>query len=183
VRVSYMRLVVLKLVGLLIASALSAGCYTYSTIDLASAAPGMEVRARVSAATAAQLAPSLGMSDARLLSGPVVQRDADGLTIRVPTAPIGTIGAQEGLFQQILVNRSDLLELESRQLDRTRTGVMIGAAFVGATVIAVTALHGRSSGANATTEPPSNFNRRARGVQLTFVAPIRGVLGGARRQN
>src|SRR5262249_12284670 len=140
----------LKSVGLLMAPVLLAGCYAYSTIDLASAAPGMEVRARVSAVTAAPLGPSLGMSDARLLSGPIVQRDVDGLTIRVPTAPIGTIGAQEGLFQQILINRGDLLELESRQLDRTRTGVVIGAAFVGATVIAVTALHGRSSGANPT---------------------------------
>src|SRR5215831_2872972 len=178
-----MRIAVSRLLVVLCFPALFAGCYTYSTIDLASAAPGMEVRARVSAATAAQLGPSLGMSDARLLSGPIVQRDADGLTIRVPSAPMGTIGAQEGLFQQILINRSDLLELESRQLDRTRTGVMIGAAFVGATVIAVTALHGRSSGANPITEPPSNFNRRARGVHLTLTVPMGGVRASARRQN
>jgi hypothetical protein len=177
-----MRFAVLKSTGL-VALALFGGCYTYSTIDLASVTPGMEVRARVSAATAAQLGPSLGMSDARLLSGPIVQNDADGLTIKVPTAPMGTIGAQEGLFQQILINRSDLLELESRRIDRARTGVVIGAAFVGATVIAVTALHGRSSGDNAVTEPPANFNRGARGVHLTFVVPVRGVLGGARRQN
>jgi hypothetical protein len=134
------------------------GCYTYLPINVASATPGMEVRARVSATTAAQLGPSLGISDARLLSGPVVQNEADGLTIRVPTVPAGTIGAQEGLFQQIMINRGDLLEIESRQLDRTRTGVMIGAAFVGAAAIAVTALHGHSTGDAAVVEPPANFS-------------------------
>src|SRR5262249_6692603 len=138
--------------------ALFAGCYTYSTIDAAGAAPGMEVRARVSAATAAQLGPTLGISNGRLLSGPVVRAESVGVTIRVPTVPMGTIGAQEGLYQELLINRGDLLELESRQLDRTRTGMMIGAAAVGAAVITVTLLHGRSSGGNAVTEPPSNFN-------------------------
>jgi hypothetical protein len=178
-----MRVAVVKSVGLLFAPVLVAGCYTYSTIDLASATPGMDVRARVSAATAAQLGPSLGMTDARLLSGPVVHKEAEALTIKVPSAPVGTIGAQEGLFQQILISRGDLLELESRQLDRTRTGVMIGAAFVGAAAIAITALHGHSSGDAAVTEPPANFNIGFLTIRLAPSLPNRGVRGRVRRQN
>ena len=153
-----MRAAVSRFLVVLCVPALFAGCYTYSTIDLASATPGMAVRARVSAATAAQFGPTLGLSNGRLLSGPVVHAESAGVTIRVPTVPAGTIGAHEGLFQELLINRGDLLELESRQLDRTRTGMMIGAAVAGAVVMTVTLLHGRSSGDNAVTEPPSNFN-------------------------
>src|SRR5215831_2055023 len=103
-----MRVAVSRFLVVLCYPALFAGCYTYSTIDLASAAPGMEVRARVSAATAAQIGPTLGISNGRLLSGPVVRAESAGVTIKVPTAPVGTIGAQEGLFQDILINRGDL---------------------------------------------------------------------------
>ena len=98
------------------------------------------------------------MSDARLLSGAVVDNQADGLTLKVPSVPAGTVGAPDGLFQQILINRGDLLELETKQLDRTRTRVAIGAAVVGTAALAVAVLHGaRSVGDAAVTEPPANF--------------------------
>jgi len=162
-----MRRYTLKAVGALLAPAALAGCYSYSVIDAAGAKPGMEVRARVSMATASQIGPSLGVSDARLISGAVVNNQSDALTLKVPTVAPGTMGQQEGLFQQILINRSDVLELESKQLDRTKTRWMVGAAVVGAAVVMATIIKsGRSSGDNAVVEPPSNFNRR--GIQLRF---------------
>jgi len=123
------------------------------------------------------------MSDARLLSGPVVHNAAEGLTLRVPSAPIGTLGAQEGLFQQILINRGDLLELESRQLDRTRTGVLVGAAVMGAAVIAVTALHGHSTGDAAVTEPPANFSIGFLSIHLAPFVSNHGPRRSVRRGN
>ena len=129
----------------------------------------------MSAPTAAQLGPSLGIADARLLSGPVVNNEADGLTIRVPTVPVGTIGAQDGLFQQVLISRRDVLELESRQLDRTRTGIVIGAVLAGATVIAVSSLHGRSTGDAAVSEPPANFTIGFLSFRLAPFVPVHGV--------
>jgi hypothetical protein len=176
-----MRVEVFKSVVGLFAVATLVGCYTYLPITLASATPGMEVRARVSATTAAQLGPSLGISDARLLSGPVVQNETEGLTLKVPTVPAGTIGAQEGLFQQVLISRGDLLELETRQLDRTRTGVAIGAAFVAATAITVAALHGRSTGDNAVVEPPANFNIGV--LRIRLGAPARNPVRTGPRRN
>jgi hypothetical protein len=155
---------------------LAGGCYTYSSIDLASAAPGSQVRARVSAARAAQIGPSIGMTDARLLSGPVVTNDAEGLTIRIPTAPIGTIGAEDGLYQQLLINRGDILEVESKQLDRTRTSVAIGAAVVGATAMVVTAFRGgHSTGSGAVTEPPSNFTIGFVGLRPVLLVRARSI--------
>jgi hypothetical protein len=156
-----MRKYVLTAVGALIAPAALAGCYSYSVIDVAGAKPGMDVRARVSMATASQIGPSLGVGDARLISGAVVDNQRDALTLKVPTVAAGTMGVQDGLFQQILINRGDVLELESKQLDRTKTRWVVGAAVVGAAVVTATIIKsGRSTGDNAVTDPPSNFNRR-----------------------
>ena len=99
------------------------------------------------------------MSDARLLSGSVVDEQADGLTPEVPSVPAGTTGAQEGLFQQILITRKDLLELESKRLDNTRTRLAVATGVVWRRcALAVTMLRGHSSGESAVNEPPGTFN-------------------------
>jgi hypothetical protein len=167
----------LRVVALLVVPVLLAGCYTYSPIEVAAAAPGMEVRARVSAATAAQLAPSLGVGDARLLSGSVVDQQAEGLTLRVASVPPGTIGAPDGLFQQILITRGELLELESRQLDNTRTRLAIGAGVVGAAVMAAAILRGHSTGESAVVEPPANFSLGPLRIHIGPFAPHLGFGG------
>ena len=167
----------MRVVALLLAPVLLAGCYTYSPIEVAAVAPGMEVRARVSAATAAQLAPSLGMSDARLLSGSVVDQQAEGLTLKVASVPVGTIGAPEGLFQQILITRGELLELESKQLDNTRTRLAIGAGVVGAAVVAAAILRGHGSGESAVVEPPANFSLGLLQIHVGRFVPLLGVGG------
>jgi hypothetical protein len=140
--------------------ALTTGCYTYAPIELATVTPGMDVRARVRATTAEQLGPSLGMSDARLLSGSVVDLTPDGVTLRVESVRAGTIGAPEGLLQQILISRADVLELESKRLDQGRTRLAVAAGVVGAAALAVTIVRGRSTGESAVTEPPANFTLR-----------------------
>src|SRR5690349_12537260 len=109
----------------------------------------MEVRARVTAGTAQQLAPSLRMSDARVLSGSVVETPVDGLTLRVASAPAGAVEAPDGLFQQVFIKRGELLELESRRLDNGRTRLAVGAGVVGAVALAATMLRGHSSGESA----------------------------------
>jgi len=150
------------------------GCYTYTPIELTSVTPGTDVRARIRATTAEQLGPSLAMSDARVLSGSVVDLTADGMTLKVESVRAGTNGAPEGLFQQILISRADLLELESRQLDRSRTRLAAAAGVTGAALLAVTMLRGRSSGESAVTEPPANFTLGSRGAGggLTFVLEL-----------
>lgn len=153
-----MRIVALKIVAPLVVPVLFTGCYTYLPIE-----------------PAAQLAPSLGMSDARLLTGSVVDKQADGFTLKVASVPMGTIGAQGGLFQQILITRADLLELESRRLDDTRTRIAVAAGVVGAAAVAATILRGHSSGESAVAESPSNFDRVGRRVHVGRFAPVLGV--------
>jgi hypothetical protein len=115
------------------------------------------------------------MSDARLLSGSVVDAPGDGLTLRVAAAPAGAVGAQDGLFQDIFITRTQLLELESRRLDQTRTRLAVGASVVGAVALAATMLRGHSSGESAVTEPPANFTLANLRFQTGRFGPMLGV--------
>jgi hypothetical protein len=123
---------------------LLAGCYEYQVIQPGAAAQGSDVRARVSAATSDRIAPLLGLPDARVVTGTVVQRDADGsLVVEVPTAPEpGPGGSVQSFAQRVSLGKSDILELESRKLDVARTGVVVGAIAVIGGSAAIAALHG-----------------------------------------
>jgi len=147
------------------ACGLLSGCYTYTPLDVANAGPQANVRARLSAPAAARISPSLGNGDSRMLSGVVVDKAANALTLEVSSVPVGTATAQQGLFQRVTIAPTDIVELETRTLDKQRTGLLVGAAVVGAGVITAAIIHGQSTGANSPTEPPSNFLRR---VAFTF---------------
>jgi len=146
-----------KPIALLFAPALLAGCYNYAAVDSANLTPGMAVRARISASAAPRYASTLGTSNARVLSGKLIDTQGGDLTLEVPAAPIGTVGAQEGLVQRLAVSRSDVLELEARRYDAKKTGMLIGVAAVGIGAGVAVALRGKSSGEGAVQEPPVNF--------------------------
>jgi hypothetical protein len=156
---THVRIAIRKPITALLAPALFAGCYTYAPIETTAAIPGMEVRTRVSAATAERIASSVGLSEARVLDGVVVDNQAaGGLSLRIPSVPTGTAGAEEGLFQTISINRQDILEMESKKLDQTRTRLAVGAAVVGAVAMVTTATYRtRATGDGPTTEGPPNF--------------------------
>jgi len=108
---------------------LSTACYTYAPLDPASAQPGTEVRARVSARSAEQIATLLGTTDARLLTGTVVRAGPDTLLVEVPTAArVASAGGTVTLHQRIGLARPDVLELEQRTFSRARTTIVVGAA-------------------------------------------------------
>jgi len=115
----------------LLAPAFLAACYTYAPIQSSSVSPGVGVRARVSASAAEQVAPLLGMTDARVLTGTLVDNRSGVLVVEVPTvAQSGTGSSAQNLYQRISIAPGDLVELESRKLDRKRTALVIGAAAI-----------------------------------------------------
>ena len=127
----------------LLAPVLLAGCYSYANVDPSAVQPGMGVRARVSSTTAERIAPLLGVSDARVVTGTFVDNASGGMLIEVPTsAQAGTETTGEHLAQRILVRPGELLELESRKLDKRRTALVVGTAVVVAGSAAVAALQG-----------------------------------------
>jgi hypothetical protein len=127
----------------LLAPVLLAGCYTYAPVQSSALSPGTGVRARVSATAAERVAPLLGVSDARVLTGTLIDNRSGTLIVEVPTlaqASIGTSG--QTLNQRISIAPSDLVEIESRKLDRRRTGLVVGAAAVVSISATIAALKG-----------------------------------------
>jgi hypothetical protein len=128
----------------LLAPALLTGCYTYAPIQSSAVQPGTGVRARVSATAAEQVAPLLGVTDARLLTGTLIDNRAGVLIVEVPTiAQSGGAGSSvQSLYQRISIAPGDLVELESRTLDRRRTAIVVGAAAIIAGSATIAALKG-----------------------------------------
>jgi hypothetical protein len=119
------------------------GCYSYAAIEPAAARPGTGVRARVSAAAGERLAPLLG-TETRLLSGTLIEARTDTLIVEVPTAVRTLVAGSslQPLHQRVSIARGELFELETRQLDRLRTGLVAGAVAVVAGAVVIRAIRG-----------------------------------------
>jgi hypothetical protein len=108
---------------------LLAGCYTYAPIASTELQPGIGVRARVNAATAEALQPLLGTADARVLTGVIITASPDTLLIEVPTTTRAEIGnSLQTLNQRVAVPRVSIFQLDTRRIDRLRTGLVVGSA-------------------------------------------------------
>ncbi len=134
---------------LVVAPLLLSGCYKYATVQPGEVLPGTGVRARVSAATAERIAPLLGTTDARVLTGQLIENQSGTLLVEVPTVvQAGMAGATQTLSQRISIPRAELLELESRRLDKVRTGAVTAAIAAVAISSAVAAIRNNDPGTN-----------------------------------
>ena len=103
----------------------------------------MGVRARITASAAEQVAPLLGVSDARVLTGKLVDNASGTMIVEVPTMVPARAGASaQSLYQRISIAPNQVVELESRQLDRTRTALVVGATVFVGTTAAIAAFKG-----------------------------------------
>ena len=120
-------------------AAASLGCYTYVPATLDVVPVGTEVRALLSTKTELALRDSLGV-DLHPLRGTLVDRQDGRLLLSVRTA-VGSreLGSQP-LYQRIAVTPQDVLRVEVRRLQRTKT-VAFAFAVVGvATLVTLGAL-------------------------------------------
>jgi hypothetical protein len=118
-------------------------CYTYAPVQPATVTPGTSVRARISATAAERVAPLIGVNDARLLTGKFAGTDAAGFLIEVPTTTqVGPAGSLQSLAQRISIPRGDLLEIETRTLNRGRTAAVVGGVAVIGIATAINVLRG-----------------------------------------
>jgi hypothetical protein len=120
---------------------LLAGCYAYAPIEPGTVRPGTSVRLRVSAAAADRLEPVLGASSGRLLSGVLIDAGTDTMVVEVPSVILAEVGSSlQTLHQRVSIGRTELLELETRKLDRMRTAAVVGPAAAVIAVILVKAI-------------------------------------------
>lgn len=123
--------------------ACAGACYTYAPLETSNLAPGMDVRARVSSNMARELSTLLGNPDPRMLNGKVITT-GDTLVLEVPSVLQAEVGSSiQTLHQRVSIPRPMLLEVESRTLDRYKTGIVAGAAgvIIGAYVLRATVLN------------------------------------------
>ncbi|MBA2707681.1 MAG: hypothetical protein H0U59_07750 [Gemmatimonadaceae bacterium] len=115
--------------GALILLPLLAACYTHAPIEPSALQAGTNIRARVNATTAEQLEPLLGLSNARLVSGVVITTSPDTLIVEIPTTVRAQVGSSvQTLKQRVAIPRASIYELETRKIDRLRTGLGVGSA-------------------------------------------------------
>ncbi len=145
VRTSALRAVA----GVAVATGLLTGCYTYGPMEMSALTPDLEVRTRVTGAEADRLAEFLG-SDSRIIDGTVQEIDDDNLLLLVPVLSSIERGRGGDLNQRIEILRDGLVEIEVKQLDRARTGVMFAAATVALGVVVIGQLNQDQGGG----EPP-----------------------------
>ena len=119
-------------VAILVAAAsLSTGCFTYIPARPGEIEPGLDVRARVSPAAGARIAPLLGATEARRLDGKLITIGTDTLIVEVPTVMLNNSEFGRTPNQRVSIPKGELIELEVRKLDRLRTiGIVGGAAIV-----------------------------------------------------
>jgi len=153
--------------SLVVLPMLVTACYTYAPARPQAVQPGDGVRARVTAATAERISPLLGISDARVLTGTLVDNNGGALVMEVPTIVQAGVGSStESLHQRIAIQAGELVELETRKLDRGRTALVAGAAVLVGGSMAIAALRG-SPGSE---RPPtgSSTDHRKPGIIIRF---------------
>lgn len=126
-------------------------CYTFQPVPVEELEPGMEVRARITAAQATEFQEVLG-DGARVLDGRVVRAEAPAGSIHlsVPAATTERSGVRRTFRQEVEIAPSALLEVEIRELNERRTYFLVGGAVALAGGII---LHQVTRGGSGRTEP------------------------------
>jgi hypothetical protein len=123
---------------------LLAGCYRYVPADLSAVQPGREVRVRVSETESNRFAAVL-TPGVRVLEGEVVELTGQSVLLQVPVAAMDQGSRIETLSQRLDVSRSGILDVELRQIDKTKTGLLVGGAIAIGGFILVKSLSGAFS--------------------------------------
>jgi hypothetical protein len=108
------------------------GCHTYQPIALDEIQPSMAVRARLSAERAEAIARVHSIYG-RELDGEVVESNSEELVILVPLRHSTGFRSEQSLAAPLGIPNQDVLEVELKKLDWTRTGALAvaGAALLG----------------------------------------------------
>ena len=103
------------------------GCYRYVPADGTQLTAGHDVRVRINEAESNRFATVLP-DDTRLVEGRVIRDSADTLLLEVPVSS-NVLGSRiETLNQRLDFSRAGIVDIELRELDRTKTTIVIAGA-------------------------------------------------------
>lgn len=139
------------------------GCFAYVPTELDRIPDGEAVRVLLSRDAALRLtdqgAEELVSLDRPTLAGALRRRADGGLALRVPVRGGSVDGPARPIVQELLLERADVLSVEQRRLDRTRT-TFASAAAVGAATAAVVLIVGGSEGQLDRSNPGGSSDAR-----------------------
>lgn len=135
-----------------------AGCYSYRPVPSGAVPLDAQVRARLSAQQADRLGDVLP-AGTRVLEGTVLESGGDALLLLVPVSSQLRGARVDVLNQRLRLSQSDIVELELKELDRGRTGLLVGAGAVALGAIVVAAIV-ETGGGDGPEEPPETGERR-----------------------
>lgn len=122
------------------------GCYMYSTVGVSDVSVGSTVRAHVTEAVAERADTVVGYH-ATTFVGEVTARDAGGgLLLRVPGQVFTNSGQTHRYHPQIRLLPSDVLDLQARKLNATRTGALVALGVAAAVIIVKSVFSGQTGG-------------------------------------
>lgn len=131
---------------LLLAVVATSGCHTFQPVTVGELTPGTSVRARVTGAYADTLEALLQRDDAREIEGTVVSDAGSSVLLEVPVEQTLRGMRLSTLNQRVEIPTSAFVEVETKQLDRTRTFAVAGAAAAVLGTIVVVQLSKESGG-------------------------------------
>ena len=133
-----------RFVALVISIPLLPACFSYVPADLDAIPPGGAVRVYLSRAGVAQL-PEEVRSSGSYVAGSLVSREPQNLVVRVPVSGQPQSVRDIRLRQDVIIPAQDVVELRRRQLDRTRTGLLVAVSAGAAAAIVATIMDASGS--------------------------------------
>ena len=134
------------------------GCYSYTPITPEAASPGIDVRARITGAASDRVSPVLGSFDTREVTGNIVENRGGQMVVDVPLGTRPNIAENAGpLHRTVSLAPGDVVSLDQRRLDVTRTSLLVGGILAGLGAGVAVALHSRGTNesGNGPTDPPT----------------------------
>ena len=144
-----------------------AGCYQYALTSFEAVTPGTEIRVTLSSEKVLEMEPLLGRLLPQL-EGEMLERRADALLLAVPQLQAGgSVAPSTRLRQRFWFEERDLIRLETKTLNRRRTGILMS---VTGALVGYTLYWALGGGAVDTDEPPGSENGG--------ITPFRPIFGG-----
>lgn len=107
----------------------TSGCYAYQTADPGAVEPGRDVRVRLSLEAADRL-EEVRMTDDRLMEGKLLERRGQNLVVETTVNRLDPMTGGRLLSQRLSLSPVEIQEVETKALDKLKTGAMVGAAAV-----------------------------------------------------
>lgn len=130
------------------------GCHAYHPVGLDELHPGMEIRASVSASQAEELSQYLPTEHDRRIEGTVLDASPAQLLLLVPVTTRNVPGQRETLGQRLEIPADGIFEVEQKDLDRPKTGMLTAAVALLTGYVLYSTLREGSTGSTPGDGPP-----------------------------